>query len=99
MKKIVSTPDTVGGSPRIDGTRLTLQDFRSIVDEGQACALTPAARERVQAAHEVILEVAAFVEANPDIRELDLNPMLVYPEGAIAVDARIVIADAPGGAV
>ncbi|MCZ6650650.1 MAG: acetate--CoA ligase family protein, partial [Acidobacteria bacterium] len=39
----------------------------------------------------VILKVAEFVAANPEIEELDLNPMFVYAEGVIAVDARIVI--------
>jgi acyl-CoA synthetase (NDP forming) len=29
------------------------------------------------------------VEANPPVKELDLNPVFAYPEGAIAVDARI----------
>jgi acyl-CoA synthetase (NDP forming) len=42
---------------------------------------------------DAILKVSEFVERNPDVRELDLNPMLVYREGAIAVDARIVISD------
>ena len=40
-----------------------------------------------------LLKVSEFVEANPDVRELDLNPMMAYPDGAIAVDARIVIAE------
>ena len=38
-----------------------------------------------------ILKVAQFVEQNPEIEELDLNPMFAYPDGAIAVDARIVV--------
>ena len=38
-----------------------------------------------------ILKVSEFVDANPEVRELDLNPMMAYPDGAIAVDARIVI--------
>lgn len=27
----------------------------------------------------------------PAIRELDLNPVMVYPEGAVAVDALILM--------
>lgn len=42
----------------------------------------------------LILQVSQFIEANPDVRELDLNPVLASPSGAIAVDARIVIAEA-----
>ena len=33
-----------------------------------------------------------FVQAHPEVRELDLNPVFAYPDGALAVDARIVIA-------
>jgi len=40
-----------------------------------------------------ILNVARFVEAHPEVRELDLNPMFAYPDGAIAVDARIVVSE------
>ena len=30
----------------------------------------------------------------PEVKELDLNPVFAYPDGAIAVDARIVVAEA-----
>ena len=43
------------------------------------------------ALQEVILQVATFVEQHPEIAELDLNPVFVYPKGAIAVDARVVL--------
>jgi acyl-CoA synthetase (NDP forming) len=43
---------------------------------------------------EAILKVAGFVEQHPEVRELDLNPMFAYPDGAIAVDARIVVSEA-----
>ncbi len=39
----------------------------------------------------LILKVSAFVEAHPEIEELDLNPVFAYADGAVAVDARIVI--------
>ena len=39
----------------------------------------------------LLLRLSEFVEAHPDVAELDLNPVFAYPEGAVAVDARIVL--------
>ncbi len=43
---------------------------------------------------ETILKVSKFVEQHPEVRELDLNPVFAYDMGAVAVDARIVVAEA-----
>ena len=40
-----------------------------------------------------ILKVSDFVQAHPEVREIDLNPMFAYADGAIAVDARIVLSE------
>jgi acyl-CoA synthetase (NDP forming) len=40
----------------------------------------------------LILQISQFIEATPEIEELDLNPVFAYKDGCIAVDARIVIA-------
>jgi len=45
----------------------------------------------LEALEKLILKVSAFVEAHPEIEELDLNPVFAYADGAIAVDARIVV--------
>lgn len=45
----------------------------------------------VAALKQAILKVSQFVEAHPEVQELDLNPVFAYPDGALAVDARIVI--------
>ena len=40
---------------------------------------------------ELLLKVSDFVERNPGIKELDLNPVFAYSDGAVAVDARVVL--------
>ena len=45
----------------------------------------------IGALEELIIKVSEFVEQNPQIRELDLNPVFAYKDKAIAVDARIIL--------
>jgi len=40
---------------------------------------------------DLIIKVSDFVEKNPEIKELDLNPVFAYKDGAIGVDARIIL--------
>lgn len=40
----------------------------------------------------MLMRLSAFVEEHPEIAELDLNPVFAYKDGALAVDARIVLA-------
>jgi len=40
---------------------------------------------------ELIVKVSEFVEMNPEVKELDLNPIFAYKSGALAVDARIIL--------
>ena len=40
---------------------------------------------------DLIVKVSDFVDKNPQIKELDLNPVFAYKDGAIAVDARIIL--------
>jgi len=39
----------------------------------------------------LLLKVSDFVEQHPEIRELDLNPIFAYSDGAMAVDARVIL--------
>ena len=49
----------------------------------------------IPAIEDVLLRVSAMVEEHPEIVELDLNPLIAMPEGAVIVDARVRIQDAP----
>ena len=50
----------------------------------------------IPALEELIVKVSDFVEQNPQIRELDLNPVFAYQDGVVAVDARIILEEAAG---
>jgi len=45
----------------------------------------------IPALEKLIVKVSQFVEQNPQIKELDLNPIFAYPDKAVAVDARIIL--------
>ena len=45
----------------------------------------------IAALEDLIVKVSQFVEENPQIKELDLNPVFAYPDKVVAVDARIIL--------
>jgi acyl-CoA synthetase (NDP forming) len=45
----------------------------------------------IAALEELIVKVSRFIEENPRVRELDLNPVFAYEDKAVAVDARVVL--------
>ena len=45
----------------------------------------------ISALEELIVKVSQFVDQNPEMKELDLNPIFAYRDRAIAVDARIIL--------
>jgi acyl-CoA synthetase (NDP forming) len=51
---------------------------------------TPACH--VGALEDLLLRVGALAEATPELAELDLNPVIVSADGAVAVDARVRVA-------
>jgi acyl-CoA synthetase (NDP forming) len=40
---------------------------------------------------DILLKVSDFTERTPEIKEIDLNPIIAYKDSAVAVDARIVL--------
>lgn len=40
---------------------------------------------------EMLLKVSEFVDQRPGIGEIDINPIFAYSDGAIAVDARVIL--------
>lgn len=76
---------------------LTQRDAREMIKEIKGYPLLEGYRgqEPVDVANleELILKVSNFVEQNPEVEELDLNPVFAYSDGAVAVDARIILGE------
>lgn len=45
----------------------------------------------IPALTEIILKISRVMEENPEIKELELNPIMAYKKGALAVDGRIIL--------
>ena len=48
---------------------------------------------------EMLVKLSRFVDTHPEIKELDLNPVFAYHDGAVAVDARVILEETPASAV
>ena len=70
----------------------------------RAAALLDGVRGRpaldADAAAAALVALSRFCAAHPEVAAVEINPLLVLPNGAIALDARVVLSDdeTPGGA-
>jgi acyl-CoA synthetase (NDP forming) len=76
---------------------LTQDDARVALGEIRAARLLEGFRgsEPVDKAalEDILLKVSEFVAATPEVLEMDLNPIFAYPDGAVAVDARVILGE------
>jgi acyl-CoA synthetase (NDP forming) len=74
---------------------ITPRDARQMIQEIKGRPLLEGYRGQepadVEALEKLLLRLSDFVEKHPEIAELDLNPIFAYKDGAIAVDARIIL--------
>lgn len=74
------------------------KDAQQMIDEIKGRPVLSGVRGQppadIEALKRTILKVSEFVQAHPEVKELDLNPVFAYPDGALAVDARIVVSEA-----
>jgi len=74
---------------------LEAKDASDIVREIKGFPLLDGARGREKAdlnsLENLILKVSNLVDENPEIAELDLNPIFAYSDGVVAVDAHVVL--------
>lgn len=75
---------------------ITARDARQMVRDIQGFPILQGYRGQepadLEALEALLLKLSAFIEGHAEVAELDLNPVFAYPDGAIAVDARIVLA-------
>lgn len=74
---------------------LVKRDAREMIREIKGYPLLEGYRGQepadVEFLEDLLLKVSDFVEKNPEIKELDLNPIFAYKNGAVAVDARVIL--------
>ena len=80
---------------------LTRQDAKEMIREIKGYPLLQGYRGQEPAdipyLEQLIVKVSELVEQYPQIKELDLNPVFAYKDGAVAVDARIILETSAGG--
>ncbi len=74
---------------------LTRKDAREMIREIKGYPVLQGYRAQtpvdISSLEELLLQVSSFVVQHPEIKELDLNPVFAYSDGAMVVDARIVL--------
>jgi len=74
---------------------LTGQDAREMIRQVKAYRLLEGYRGQppvdIKHLEELLLKVSRMIEENPEIKEMDINPLIAYEKGAVAVDARIIL--------
>jgi acetate---CoA ligase (ADP-forming) subunit alpha len=71
---------------------------RAMLDELKCSALLRGVRGMppadIEAFVDLLVKLGELAHARSDIREMDLNPVMVYPQGLMAVDARVALNEA-----
>jgi acetyl coenzyme A synthetase (ADP forming)-like protein len=79
---------------------VTEDEIREMIREIEGYRLIRGYRGEAPKDEEALVRIIAAMAKNfvedPRIREFDLNPVIVYEEGASVVDARIIVGDAAG---
>lgn len=74
---------------------ITKKDAKEMINEIKGYPILKGIRgeapKDIVSIEEVLLKLSSLVMDNPEIQEIDLNPILVYEEGLQIVDARIIL--------
>jgi len=78
---------------------ITEEDAREMITEVKAYPILLGYRGQppadIDAIAKILLNTSRLVMNHPEIKELDLNPVMVYEKGAKTVDARIILEQNP----
>jgi len=71
------------------------RDAREMITEIKGYKILKGARGNpprdIQAIEEVLMKVSKLTTENPEINEIDLNPIFVFEKGLQVVDARMIL--------
>jgi len=74
---------------------LEREDAREMIREIKGYPILEGFRGREPAdilvLEEILLKISGFVNDHPEIKEIDLNPIFAYKDGAVTVDARVIL--------
>ena len=76
---------------------ITDSDAENMIEEIKGYALLRGYRgysADILSLKQLLLKISDYVVKNPDISEMDLNPVFLYPQGYIVADARIILGEA-----
>ncbi|MGV8058257.1 MAG: acetate--CoA ligase family protein [Smithellaceae bacterium] len=75
---------------------ITESDAAKMIEEIRGYAILKGYRGHtvdLKALQNVLVKISQLVMENPEIAELDLNPLVLYPDGYITVDARMFVSE------
>jgi len=74
---------------------LTRRDAREMIKELKGYPILEGYRGQepanVEVLEDILLKVSDFIEGRPEIREMDINPIFAYSDGAASVDPRVIL--------
>ncbi|MCX6673292.1 MAG: acetate--CoA ligase family protein [Methanothrix sp.] len=75
---------------------ISASDAKDMIEEIKGYALLRGYRgysSDIEALERLLMAISDFVIKNPDISEMDINPLFLYPDGYMVVDARIILGE------
>ncbi|MFC1533463.1 acetate--CoA ligase family protein [Thermodesulfobacteriota bacterium] len=80
---------------------LVQRDATEIIREIKGYSLLQGYRGRepanIPSLEDILLKVSDLLERTPEIKEIDLNPIFAYNDGAVVVDARLILEEKTSG--